>query len=1077
MNMIKEEDVLNSSSNSSDDNKESQPQPQIKRRTHKTQTLKEDKDKIELIFNKVGTVKKIVKKGMSISTVHRMNSITLSHMTSSKMVGKIKKSSKSIVTNIEMSNIIDPSYNFLMNYQLKETALKLFQEGFEENQTKIKFFCNYLFQLAPFNKMFNKLAQSKEATDINKLETILYNLAVKLEYDYIEKQKIVYRHGDDPDKYYIILKGEVDLIIPNELEVMMSDYEYYYYILRLYKYQEHSLLETVLNKNYDLYPLNKKLLEDWIQTAFNTLLNLEKENELNKIKRKRKNNKNLVPNYTNTEELVTHLEKQKKLNLLMLSQNVILLLEKIRIRNERAREAKRNKTSFKKKKDNKKNKNKNTEENLKPNVQYVKLNGQLKKVFTKEDQIEVVEKCANEIFQLIEICNSDFNFQKYVNQLNRTETDKYIKRVTPCFFDEDTNELLDPELFILSKSEKKEEIPKKEIMEDEEDEAFIKFQSLFGYKKDVNKKSELYINRKKTIVYDYVLVNSHATGDTFGEMIYESPKSEEVNPRIATIISKENCHFATLKKELYHKILKQFNENNLQQQFLFLYSIDIFKDCNKNSFMKNMSFFIKRTIRANEILFSQEDSVGNDRSIYFVESGQLFSYSNISLNEIENLFNNLNYKGLILPDDAHEDNLFNKENHYFNQFKDKKIFINLFTFSQKDLIGYNDALYNDKYIYTVKCQSSFAVVYEIKLKFFNLIVNSEAKLYQILERYEGLKRNIMMKFFLNAFNNKINFYKFISFENLEHEKEAKKIVHKNYFGKNPFIEEKNFNDVNNDKQNFKLAKTINKVNDNIVELMPELKKIDNLTSINKLISINKLSKSYLNDNQTQLTNKNKSIMKMTMTMLSSNKSINNLIGSSRNLKKLVKLNPEQMNKTLKKKLSGLYSNSKEKLPKVKFDTFNNNSIDKKNSLPIIMNTLPNNNDNNITSYKEEKNNRNKSQNIFNKKSINKLNSNELNKNYEYSFGSSFLSESYLKAKTSKAKEKPKKIFKLFLDNKNNNLEFENKENNNKNDETKLKKYLNDLPDFYEKNKNSKKVFFGMNNKSLYKNNILFTDFK
>jgi len=47
--------------------------------------------------------------------------------------------------------------------------------------------------------------------------------------------------------------------------------------------------------------------------------------------------------YTNTKELITHLEKQKKLNLLMLSTNVILLLEKIRIRNERARDAKKNK--------------------------------------------------------------------------------------------------------------------------------------------------------------------------------------------------------------------------------------------------------------------------------------------------------------------------------------------------------------------------------------------------------------------------------------------------------------------------------------------------------------------------------------------------------------------------------------------------------------------------------------------------------------------------------------------------------------------------------------------------------------
>ena len=72
----------------------------------------------------------------------------------------------------------------------------------------------------------------------------------------------------------------------------MNEYEYYYYILRLYKYQEYYLLNKVLNKNYDLYPLDKKLLEDWIQTAYNTLLNLEQESEINKISRKKKTNKN-----------------------------------------------------------------------------------------------------------------------------------------------------------------------------------------------------------------------------------------------------------------------------------------------------------------------------------------------------------------------------------------------------------------------------------------------------------------------------------------------------------------------------------------------------------------------------------------------------------------------------------------------------------------------------------------------------------------------------------------------------------------------------------------------------------------
>ena len=67
-----------------------------------------------------------------------------------------------------------------MNYQLKETALKIFKLGLEGDKTKIKFFCNYLYQLAPFNKIFSKLSTSNDYSDKARLEIILYNLAINL---------------------------------------------------------------------------------------------------------------------------------------------------------------------------------------------------------------------------------------------------------------------------------------------------------------------------------------------------------------------------------------------------------------------------------------------------------------------------------------------------------------------------------------------------------------------------------------------------------------------------------------------------------------------------------------------------------------------------------------------------------------------------------------------------------------------------------------------------------------------------------------------------------------------------------
>ena len=67
------------------------------------------------------------------------------------------RSSKSVIFNVEESKnkntkgyneelipeIIDPSYNFALNYQLKETAINVLKHGIDKDKTKIKFFLNY----------------------------------------------------------------------------------------------------------------------------------------------------------------------------------------------------------------------------------------------------------------------------------------------------------------------------------------------------------------------------------------------------------------------------------------------------------------------------------------------------------------------------------------------------------------------------------------------------------------------------------------------------------------------------------------------------------------------------------------------------------------------------------------------------------------------------------------------------------------------------------------------------------------------------------------------------------------------
>ena len=1074
------------------------------RRLHKVKSQRLNKDKVEI--DKISDSKKKLKKSVETDT-RKVNNLLKRRSSKTMSFNGDERGNKNINDYNEelIPDIIDPSYNFTLNYQLKETAINVLKSGIENDPTKIKFFSNYLYQLSPFNKIFRKLKQSKNIFDIYNLQKILYSLTNQLNYEYFEKNKIIFKNGDIPDKYYIILKGEVDIIVPNEIEVMMTEFEYFFYILRLYRFQEHPLLKKVLNKNYNLYPLNKRLLEDWIHTAYNTLRHLEQEAQLNKIVRKKKNPNKYLTSYKNAEDLFNHLEKQKKLNLLMKNKNVIILLEKIRMRNERIREAAKNGQSLENKKNkNKKNKikNNNDEKNSqqrKKSIGYAKLDGQLKKIFMNDDQIIVAEKCANEVSQIIEILSEDFNMRKYLNELNRCNSEKYLTRVEPYFFDEDTNEKLDSKLFIVSRNADNPNLVNENKTEEklvDIDDIRIKLQNLFNKNIKINKnkmKNSFFANRKKTIVYHYVLVNTLCTGETFGEMSNESIKKDEKreninSQRISTIIPRENCHLASLKKILYNKILKEINENNLYQQFTFLFSLDLFKDCNKNNFMKNyINFFIKKVYRSNEIVFSQDEDLGEDRSIYFIEEGSFSSYCKMSVNDIEILFNNLHYDGLIPEDDAHEDNLFNKENHYFNKFKKKKIVFNLQYLTENDAIGFNDALYKGRYIYTVKCQSALATVYEIKLKFFNLILNSEPKLFQNVVHYEMVKRNLMIKFFLNAFNNKNNFYKFISFQNEENNREDKNIVHKNYFGKNPFRDSNeianNISDRKNKSELKKLNTIQNKINDNYLYLLPKTERITSSTIyVGGLNCSNKNISGITHKNKIILRNRSKANMKNYICNTSRNKN-NNFKDYFRNKTVYNEKNSNNIKNTINK---GRIFSYKDKIDNNKG---NSNSFelkieeyqDKPKGKIVIPPIITNQINKNIHLH-------NKTKNLYNSLfSDNQENNNNINKTtkvklfinkpkIESSFRSSNLNDNISKCTALKTESKSMNKYRKYLDTIENNVTLKNNDIS-KNEEIQLKCYLESIPDFFNKNNCKKNIFFGMNKKTLFQNNALFTEFK
>ena len=114
--------------------------------------------------------------------------------------------------------------------------------NFVINLEQIQERVNNLQNLFPFFPEFDSFME-KEG------EKIMGEIAVESYEDIIEKDKIIYKYGDEIKQFYLILDGQVDLFFPFTEEIEMNIDEFYIYILRLRRYNEMEMLNDVLLLN------------------------------------------------------------------------------------------------------------------------------------------------------------------------------------------------------------------------------------------------------------------------------------------------------------------------------------------------------------------------------------------------------------------------------------------------------------------------------------------------------------------------------------------------------------------------------------------------------------------------------------------------------------------------------------------------------------------------------------------------------------------------------------------------------------------------------------------------------------
>ena len=115
----------------------------------------------------------------------------------------------------------------------------------KKNKTEndILFISHYL---TSFSSIIQLIDKKKTLVDSSK---ILNEISNHIKTERYNKNDLIFRYGDIGDKFYLILQGNVSIIIKKEIKVKMTDYEFYCFLLNLKSYSENQLVEENLKAN------------------------------------------------------------------------------------------------------------------------------------------------------------------------------------------------------------------------------------------------------------------------------------------------------------------------------------------------------------------------------------------------------------------------------------------------------------------------------------------------------------------------------------------------------------------------------------------------------------------------------------------------------------------------------------------------------------------------------------------------------------------------------------------------------------------------------------------------------------
>ena len=179
--------------------------------------------------------------------------------------------------------------NNIDNETLFTLCLPCFIKNVEERDRNDQILISiFLYQIKKFINLFkDNMMNVNEQLDVKFFDSLRY-ISSNIMYSKFSNNRLLMRFGEEGKKFYLLLKGEVAILIPIKKIVNITINEYKRYIALLIIYKEFKILLEVLKENHSVFDIDLDFLDDNYNYAnnINLLQNLRISNANDKSQEK-----------------------------------------------------------------------------------------------------------------------------------------------------------------------------------------------------------------------------------------------------------------------------------------------------------------------------------------------------------------------------------------------------------------------------------------------------------------------------------------------------------------------------------------------------------------------------------------------------------------------------------------------------------------------------------------------------------------------------------------------------------------------------------------------------------------------